>query len=232
MKKPIIGLVCRKNVIADQAEIVCVEGTRKALVQAGAICFLIISTQGIDYKTLDPKEVAPYTEGEKKDLYRILEMCDAIVMPGGTMWYEMDELIARYCIDYDKPLLGICLGMQLLAKMCLPTSDTITDPTIANDTDINHFQPDIDAVHTVNIKNDSKLFEIIKEPSIMVNSRHHYHVPEIPEKYVSARSDDGIIEGIEIPDKKFIVGVQWHPELLYDKDIHAQKIIDALLNSI
>ena len=134
MKKPIVGLVCRKNVIADQAEIVCVEGTRKALVQAGASCFLIISTQGIDYKTLSPKEVAPYTETEKKDLYRILEMCDAIVMPGGTMWYEMDELIAKYCIDYDKPLLGICLGMQILANMDNFTSTHVEDKTVLNDT--------------------------------------------------------------------------------------------------
>jgi len=230
MSKPIIGIVSRKEITDDANYITSVEGTRKAIVQAGGIPFLIISTQGIEYKDESPSNVRHYTDEEINDLDTILDMCDAIVMPGGTTWYEMDELIVKYAIVKDKPLLGICLGMQILGKVLLRQDGNVLDPTIKNDTYICHQQPGVDQVHPVNIKKCSKLYQIIGQDNIMVNSRHNYHIPEVLDSFVSAVAPDGIIEAIEIPDKKFILGVQWHPELTFTKDDASYKILTKFIN--
>lgn len=57
-----------------------------------------------------------------------------------------------------------------------------------------------------------------------VNSRHKYEIINVNNAIVSARSDDGIIEAIEFPNKRFTMGVQWHPEDLYETDINMLKI--------
>ncbi len=232
MKKPVIGIVSRKMITEEETFIACVEGTRKAIVQAGGLPILIVSTQGVDYKDLSPSKVSPYTKEELADLETILDMCDAIVMPGGTTWYEMDELIVKYTLRKDKPLLGICLGMQILGKVLLRDTSEVSDPTIKNETSINHSQPGVDEVHSITIKENSRLYQIIGKSSIMVNSRHSYHIPPIADGYISALAPDGIIEGIEVPDKRFIIGVQWHPELTYMHDEVSKKIITAFMKAI
>ena len=55
-------------------------------------------------------------------------------------------------------------------------------------------------------------------------------MPLLRVNYISARSKDGLIEAVEIKNKKFIIGVQWHPETIFDKDINARKIFEAFFN--
>ena len=47
-----------------------------------------------------------------------------------------------------------------------------------------------------------------------------------------ARSSDGLIEGVELKNKKFILGVQWHPESNLDKDIYSKKIFKAFFDNL
>ena len=65
-------------------------------------------------------------------------------------------------------------------------------------------------------KINSKLFKIIGEKEIMVNSLHHIIVSEVGNEYrVAIKSEDGVIEGIEYyGDDRFMIGVQFHPEIL------------------
>ena len=60
----------------------------------------------------------------------------------------------------------------------------------------------------------------------MVNSFHNYHVEVNNDYNVSAISDDGFIEGIELEKDVFSLGIQWHPEISYDFDINSRKLID------
>ena len=71
-------------------------------------------------------------------------------------------------------------------------------------------------------------YNIVGKDKILVNSRHKSAIKDT--KYiVSGRSEDGIIEAIEVPEYKFFLGLQWHPENIYDVSIDAKKIFDYFI---
>lgn len=137
---------------------------------------------------------------------RILNLCNGFILPGGYEWNETDHGMILHAKRLDKPLLGICLGMQAIAN------NGLEDKTKINDSYIEHYVPNKSEGHRVMIDMDSKLGRIIKQEYISVNSRHKYHIVEGNEIQVNAISEDGIVEGIELPNYRFIMGVQWHPE--------------------
>ena len=80
-----------------------------------------------------------------------------------------------------------------------------------------------DYVHKVKINKDSKLFKILNKEEILVNSFHNYQVSNCGSYEVVGICDD-IIEAVEKKEDLFNIGVQWHPEKNYDKDLNSQKI--------
>ena len=78
-------------------------------------------------------------------------------------------------------------------------------------------------------KKNSKLFNIIGNDNIMVNSFHNRMVKENNNYKVVAYSDDGIIEAIEYEGDTFNIGVQWHPEISYFFDNNSKRIIDSFI---
>ena len=135
-----------------------------------------------------------------------------VIIPGGNTWNGVDVKVLKYAMKHNKPLLGICAGMQAIANI-----NTFMDHTIKVDSDISHYVPNKEYVHEINI-NEGILKDIIGKNKISVNSRHHDTI--INENFfkVEARSDDGIIEAISLNGYKFIFGVQWHPEDMDDID--------------
>ena len=142
----------------------------------------------------------------------ILKICDGIVMPGGTDIYDYDKYICNYAIENDIPLFGICLGMQIMVN-------TI-ELNIKNHNNV---------THKITTIKGSIIGKIIGNS--YVNSRHNYHVVDVGNYKVTAYSDDGIIEAIEYPNKKFNIGVQWHPEDMIDFDIKQFNLIKELINA-
>ena len=159
-------------------------------------------------------------------------MCDGFILPGGDTWYQLDEIVIDYAIKNDKPLLGICLGMQALSKVLSGEVSIAYDNTIKNNTFINHLEINKNYAHKVIIAKDSKLFSIIGKEHIMVNPRHSFHVPLLDNNYICAKSSDGLIEGVELKDKSFIIGIQWHPETIYDIDENSRNLFKSFLNHI
>jgi len=184
---------------------------------------------------LDALGVDSMITSKKEDLQK----ADKLILPGvGAMQDCMlnleksglKEMIIDFVLHQKKPLLGICLGMQALSKMLSREKRIGYDNTIKNDTLINHLEPNKDYVHSVIIDKNSKLYSIIGEEKIWVNSRHSYHVPELDNNLICARSSDGLIEGVELKDKKFIIGVQWHPESNLE-DKHSKKLFKSFFDN-
>ena len=149
---------------------------------------------------------------------------DGMLFPGGNKFTPYDRYLLERCIDRDIPVLGICLGMQMIS--CYQKDVNL----IKNETDINHKQEsDEELTHKVKIKRDTLLYEILKQDEIMVNSFHNYHCEDNNLFKVNAISEDNIIEGIELSNKKFILGIQWHPEISYEFDENSKKIIDEFI---
>jgi putative glutamine amidotransferase len=231
-KKPIIGIVGRPNTTLrfEYACMSVLSGYRRAVIKSQGIPIGILPTQNICYEEVSVKDAPILSEDEKADIISQINLCDGLIFPGGNRIYDYDLFIAKYTLEHDIPVLGTCMGMQTLARVEF-SKDEQKDALKLIQTDIEHRQSDKDYVHYVDIKKDSKLYSILGEERIKVNSRHKYCVNKLKTAKVSAISEDGIIEGIEFSDKKFAIGVQWHPEdmVLYDKPM--EKLMQAFINA-
>ena len=225
VNKPVIGIITRP--LLDDEVKVChlsiAEDYRKAVILSGGIPIGILPPQIVDYENFLPKEIDKMTQEEKELLISEINMCDGILMPGGTRRYEYDKFITDYCLEKDIPILGICLGMQLLATSIHHDTLEFTDNNFS------HAKPGDNKVHTVKLDKNSKLFNIIGEEEFYVNSRHRYKITDVG-LFTAVGFSDSIIEAIEIRDKKFAIGVQWHPENLMDTN-PSQKLFQAFIDA-
>lgn len=115
------------------------------------------------------------------------------------------------------PVLGVCGGMQLLNVVCGGSlvQDIGTELPQALDHEQKHDprQPG----HDVEVVGGSRLASIVRAPSIPANTTHHQAVHRVGQRLtVSGRTMDGVVEAIEDASAPFVLGVQWHPELLAD----------------
>ena len=227
--KPIIGVVVRSETMNDKGVYYINNVLVRSLVECGGIPILIVPPHNVDYEEKTPSELERLTEENKKDIDKVLNMCDGIVMPGGHKWYEFDEYICKYVVDNNIPVLGICMGMQLLAKKLNNEKEGL-DNTVLNETDINHNMPGIKYAHSIKILKDTLLYDIIGKEEINVNSRHNYHIPNELDFLKSAYSSDGIIEAVEYKENIFTLGIQWHPETMISYDMDAKRIIQTFID--
>ncbi len=136
----------------------------------------------------------------------------------GTVTPERDETeltLLRYLLGRsDKPILGICRGIQVI-NVAMGGTLILDLPTAGKD---NHFlidQPRKKFTHEIVIENDTRLSSVMKKEN-RVNSFHHQAVGRLAEGLkISARSaKDQVIEAVESTDDRWILAVQWHPEEL------------------
>lgn len=221
--KPIIGIVARVEYPGNTHKLVFGEEYRNKIIKHGAIALGILPPQEIDYTTerfTDQKEL---TDEEKEMLIKQIEMCNGILMPGGFKMNVFDRFILEYAIEKDIPVLGICLGMQIMSNY---KREKVWNEK--NDSFINH-KIEEGLAHSVTIDKESKLFEILKSDKLMVTSRHSYHA--LPNEYfkITSLSEDNYIESLEMDGKKYIIGVQWHPETMNDES--SALLFDSFLDA-
>lgn len=129
---------------------------------------------------------------------------------------EQDINLVHYILqETNKPLLAICRGIQVLNVALGGTLHQDLGKAGYND----HFvdsSPYPYPVHTVKLEETSLLAEIIGNDMLKVNSFHHQAIKNLGEGLeVSAVSPtDGVIEAVEIPGDRMVLGIQWHPEMM------------------
>lgn len=122
--------------------------------------------------------------------------------------------LLREAMKNNIPILGICRGIQVINVF--NGGSLYQDISYIKDSYIKHVQDSEPSIpsHSIYIYKDTNLYNILGD-SALVNSYHHLAVKDLaPNFKVSAISKDGVIEGIESITEPFIMGVQWHPELL------------------
>lgn len=119
----------------------------------------------------------------------------------------MEIRLLQLALQSDLPVLCICRGLQLFNVALGGDLLQHLDQTPL------HRQRGVTDAHPIDIVPGTKLAAIVGTRSFPVNSRHHQAAGRIaPGLIVSARSSDGIIEGLELPGPRFALAVQWHPE--------------------
>lgn len=216
MSKPIIGIVGKttdnKNQYDIWNRIDIIDEIRYLVVENGGIPICILPTDKTmdfnDNDICDPKEL---TEEEKNDLYEVISKCDGIILQGGMYSCKYEIEIAKKAIETDIPVFGICAGFNNILRAL--GTDVILDETKSHD------KYDVNFRHKINIQKDTVLYNLVQEETIEVNSIHSMiATKEIVEPFakISSFSEDGLVESFEVNDKRFVVGVKWHPELMLD----------------
>ncbi len=144
----------------------------------------------------------------------------------------MESIVLNVAIADDKPVLGICRGIQFINARLGGT--LYRDIPTEHLTDIEHHQqaPYDIPVHEVNVVQDSPLFDCLGVTRLPVNSYHHQAVRDVSaELEVMAVSTDGLVEAVYKPDQRFLWAVQWHPEYSYLKDINSRRIFEKFVEA-
>lgn len=164
-----------------------------------------------------------------------LRLCDGWLIPGGdyrfaTDWYasapppalaaaptlrrDFEAALIARLLAADRPVLGICNGMQVMAGATGGKIAFIGHVPRTEGSAIRHGDTAAGvARHSVAIAPDTRLAAILGK-SLDVSSAHKEDVVSLgPGAVIAARAPDNVIEALEIPGLRFALGVQWHPEL-------------------
>ncbi len=223
MVAPLIGVTTRAS-FSQLYQIEMISSPRtycEALIRAGGVPVLIPLNL--------PQEVA----------HELLARLDGVVFTGGgdiaRERFGGDDHEAIYDVDpqrdaielglvqelagRDQPFLGICRGLQIMNVAFGGSLYTHILEQMPNAQEHSFFpgHPWDYRAHAVQVAEGTRLAEIVGEPILQVNSLHHQGVRELAAGLkAAAHAPDGLVEAVELPEHRFGLAVQWHPEWLPD----------------
>lgn len=190
---------------------------------------------------------------ESEELDNLLSFVDGVLLPGGSdvdpNLYGQDK--KEYTGDSDNyrdimeseliekalakklPILAICRGLQILnVKLGGSLHQDVMKEMRGSINHDRHSEPTrYFLAHKVSLKEGCLLKKIIDKDEIEVNSLHHQGINILGNGLVvSATAPDGLVEGVEMPDYPFLLGVQWHPEELATNPIW-KGVFDAFIKA-
>ncbi len=222
MHKPLIGVTCGVHHEQNGSAFYGSRGSYiRAVEAAGGLPLLIVPL--LDQETL----------------HEIYQRVDGVLLTGGgdvdperyglpgeaelrTVEPDRDATeinITRWAAQDNKPLLGVCRGIQVMNVAMGGTlyQDIATEFGKTVDHDLNREKSRNFQGHDISIRAGSRLASVIGETHTAVNTMHHQAIRVLGDGLTPvATSPDGLIEGVEKDGARFFVGVQWHPEELYE----------------
>lgn len=217
MKKPIIGIV-NKPVEKHEMDFwrrmdICDE-FRYLVLQNGGIAISLLSPEKtFKFNDNDIFDSKILTNEEINDIDKMVKLCDGVILQGGLASCNYEIEIAKKCIEYDIPVIGICAGFNNILRAL--GTDVIEDKTSSHNFYVMNYR------HTITIEKDSMLYKILGKDELKVNSIHSMIAPVEKVKNfakITSYSSDGLVESFELENKKFVMGVKWHPELMLNED--------------
>jgi putative glutamine amidotransferase len=195
---------------------------------------------------------------DDETLRGIYERLDAVFLPGGadidprTYGAEPHPLcdktdcerdrvevaLARWALRDEKPVLGVCRGMQLINVAAGGTlyQDLAEEFPGAIKHDYFPFRGQSFArdylAHEVKVAEGTRLADLLGAGTVRVNSMHHQGVKSLGQGLVStAVSPDGLVEALEGENGSYLVAVQWHPEALTDNDARTRTLFADFIDA-
>lgn len=232
MSKPVIGVI---PLIDYQKESLwMVPGYMEGIIEAGGLAVMLplisdeedlrqLVTQYDGFLFTGGQDVTPLLYNTRK-----LETCGECSSERDLM----ETIIFEEALKQDKPLLGICRGIQLINVLLGGT--LYQDLPTQHESEIEHHmsEPYDRYIHDVNLIDHTPIKELLKVDQLPVNSYHHQAIREVSERLtVMAKANDGIVEGVYMKGRKFVWAIQWHPEFLYKIDEPSRKIFKAFVDA-
>jgi putative glutamine amidotransferase len=221
------GLMHRHRVSADYSE---------AVLAAGGLPIILPPQDGTVNQILELVDGLIFSGGADIDPARY---GDADVHPAT---YDISEERDRFelelintAVNRDLPVLCICRGIQVLnvalgGSLVQHIDDQVENP-------LPHRQHEAgflgtESSHDVTFIEGSLAAEVFEAPTVPVNSLHHQSLATPSEAIqVEGVSRDGVIEAVSVPSCRFVLGVQWHPELLFKTMPEQLKPFEALVEA-
>lgn len=186
---------------------------------------------------------------EFDEIDRYLDLIDGLLVTGGSYQFQVPALfrhdgteppekerrarfeaaLLRRAIELDRAVLAVCGGFQLLNML---TGGELVVALAETRPDWAHHRGTSFAAteHRVRVVPGTQLAAITGVATLDVNSRHQQGVTASgPGARACAWSDDGVLEAIEVPDKRFCIGTQWHPEFLLSAP--ERRLFDAFIQA-
>ena len=231
MKKPVIGIV--PLVDAGRESLWMLPGYMELVKAAGGVPVMMPLTEKAD------------------NIEVLLDLCDGFLITGGhdvdpacygeeamsecgelcPLRDRMERPLFLGAIERDKPVLGICRGLQ--AMNVILGGDLYQDIPKQRPSDVDHHMdaPYGRTAHPIRMAEGSPLAECLGTVEPGVNSCPPQAVrPLAPRLKSMAEAPDGIVEAVYMPDRRFVWAVQWHPEF-YDNNPDSLKIFEAFIKS-
>lgn len=244
--KPVIGIIAKRRNDPDLGEITYIRETMKQAIfdhGADAVGIIPVSDQRLPIKSGDPYQFNNLWIGSQNEQMRQqLGWCDGFILQGGVFSDKYEGMVAQYCYQNDIPLLGICAGHQVMAQALGGWLKQVDETN-------SHALKSTER-HQLWLNPNSRLGAAGLPRQLAVNSSHTYCVVDpgplkitavAPRNSAEELEFNGdfanfdpqkyIIEGLEAPDRRFYVSVQFHPENLYREDEWMDRIFIAFLRA-
>jgi len=138
-------------------------------------------------------------------------------------------MLVRAAVSADKPIFGICRGIQFLNALLGGT--LYQDIPAELQSELSHAQQPPYDLPAHDVKVSGRLRGLLGTDKLKVNSYHHQGIKRLsPELEPCATAPDGLIEAAYMPDKRFVLAVQWHPECALRRE-SSRKLFSAFVDA-